>query len=159
MQGLFAKVDCVRWCSPGPELGACIGSCLGPRRWSSSVSSSSLALAHLGLGPVVSPVITNLLRDALADALRHLLTINWWLAVSWYPGPSHLGHVAALLLGDGPALLAHRVHVLGLPHRALLSPAPRGRHRGRGRDTRYQWQCGHEQLLYSVTPLHYVFQE
>ena len=46
----------------------------------------------------------------------------------------HLGDGAALLLGDGPALLGHGVHVLGLPHRALLSPAAGGRHGGRGGD-------------------------
>ena len=39
-------------------------------------------------------------------------------------------------LGDGPALLGHGVHVLSLPHRALLSPAAGGRHRaGAGTDT------------------------
>ena len=46
----------------------------------------------------------------------------------------YLSDGAALLLGDGPALLGHGVHVLGLPHRALLSPAAGGRHGGRGGD-------------------------
>ena len=60
----------------------------------------------------------------------------------------HLGDGAALLLGDGSALLGHGVHVLGLPHCALLSPAAGGRHGGRGGDR--HWQLQHN--IYRMNP-------
>ena len=151
---LFSKVDSIRGSSSCPQLGSAACPCLSPgsRGWSSSVSWASLALDNLRLGPVAASIITDLLGHALAHSLRSLLKNIYLLSSSstagtldsvllkglnlssWYIWCYYLGHGTALLLGDGPALLGHGVHVLGLPHRVLLSPAAGGRHWGRGGD-------------------------
>ena len=112
---------------PGqPEAGT--RSCLHHHRpaWARSCS----------LAEVFAENISLLSSSSSAGTLDSVLLKGLNLS-SWYIWCCYLGHGTALLLGDGPALLGHGVHILGLPHRVLLSPAAGGRHWGRGGDRHY----------------------